>query len=161
MSLGGWAGSVTRRRRETGQWHGFETQGGGMKFSTTRGEESGEEPTRRDMLRGLLSAGLLTTAVAGISALFAGPDARAGTTRLPQLPASVVLKALPADAPPALVAAIEDGCCITYTLDEHNCGSGSCPSGYCCYHVVSTDCGINEVTCIEVGCDMGDFSTGC
>lgn len=132
-----------------------------MKFSVMCGDGSGDAPTRRDMLRRLLSAGLLTTASAGISGLFAAPGARADTTRLPQLPASLVLKALPADAPPALVAAIEAGCCITYTLDEHNCGSGSCPSGYCCYHVVSTDCGINEVTCIEVGCDTGDFSTGC
>jgi hypothetical protein len=121
----------------------------------------GEEPTRRDMLRRMLSAGVLATASAGMSGLFLAPGARADTSPLPQLPASVVLNALPPDAPPALVAALEDGCCITYTLDEHHCGSGSCPSGYCCYHVVSTDCGINEVVCIEVGCDTGNFSTGC
>jgi hypothetical protein len=126
-----------------------------------RGDGPGEEPTRRDMLRGMLSVGLVTTAGTGLSGLFAAPGARAATTQLPQLPANLILNALPADAPSALVTAIQNGCCTTYTLDEHHCGSGSCPSGYCCYHVVSTGCGINEVVCIEVGCDTGDFTTGC
>jgi len=73
----------------------------------------------------------------------------------------MILNALPADAPAALVAAINAGCCITYTLDEHHCGSQSCPSGYCCYHVTSPGCNLDEIVCIEVSCAEGDFTTGC
>jgi hypothetical protein len=122
---------------------------------------SDESPTRRDMLRRILSAGVLTTAGAGLTGLLTSPVARAASTPLPNLPSSLLLKALPADVSPAVLQAIADGCCVTYTLDEHHCGSGSCPSGYCCYHIVSTDCGLNEVACVGVGCDTGDFSTGC
>lgn len=127
----------------------------------TRIDGLGEKPTRRDMLRRAWSAGILATAGAGLSELVGAGTARAATPQLPQLPVTLILNALPADAPSALRDAIDAGCCTTYTLDEHHCGSNNCPSGYCCYHVVSTGCGINEVVCLEVSCSEGDFSTGC
>jgi hypothetical protein len=120
-----------------------------------------EKPTRRDMLRRVWLAGVFATAGAGVSELLGTGSARAAAAQTTQLPATMILNALPTNAPPAIRAAIDAGCCVTYTLDEHHCGSGSCPSGYCCYHVVSTDCGLDEVACIEVGCSTGNFSTGC
>jgi hypothetical protein len=128
--------------------------------SLRRGLVSSERATRREVLRRLGSAGVLATATAGLSELFGSSSARAATTQLPQLPATLVLNALPPDAPTGLAAAIESQCCITYTRDEGHCGS-PCPSGYCCYHVVSTGCGLDEVTCIEVSCAEGNFTTGC
>jgi hypothetical protein len=120
-----------------------------------------EQSTRRDILRRFASASVITTAGAGITQLFGISAAKASTTQSPQLPATMILNALPANAPPTLAAAIEAGCCITYTRDEHACGSSSCPSGYCCYHVTSTDCNINETVCVEVSCAEGNFTTGC
>ena len=73
----------------------------------------------------------------------------------------MILRALPGDAPTALIQAIEDGCCIHYTRDENHCTPNPCPSGECCYHITSTNCGINETICIDVSCAEGNFSTGC
>jgi hypothetical protein len=120
-----------------------------------------EGTTRRDALRRMFSAGIVTTAGAGLSELLVPVGARAASPQMTQLPATMVLNALPADASPDVSAAIEAGCCITYTRDEHHCGSGSCPTGSCCYHVVSTGCGLNEVICVEVSCAEGNFTTGC
>lgn len=122
---------------------------------------SGDDPTRRDMLRQALSAGVFATAGAGVSALFGASSTRAATTATPQLPATMILRALPADAPPALIQAIEAGCCIHYTRDENHCTPDPCPTGSCCYHVVSTNCGIDETVCVGVSCAEGNFSTGC
>jgi hypothetical protein len=116
--------------------------------------------TRRGVLRKFLSAGIVTTAGAGIAEMFTPTVARADT-QLPRLPATMILNALPPNAPAGLQEAIEAGCCITYTLDEHHCGSNSCPSGECCYHIQSTNCGLDYVTCLGVSCAEGDFSTGC
>lgn len=121
----------------------------------------GDDSTRRDMLRRVLSAGVFATAGAGISELLGTASAHAATTTTTRLPATMILKALPADAAPALVQAIEDGCCITYTRDEHHCTPDPCPTGSCCYHVVSTDCGINETVCVDVSCAEGNYTTGC
>jgi hypothetical protein len=115
--------------------------------------------TRRDVLRGGSRLGILATAGAGLAELLS-PTRAGADTQLPQLPATMILNALPPDAPPDIRAAIEAGCCIHYTRDVGHCGSG-CPSGSCCYRVVSTGCGINEVTCVEVSCAEGNFTTGC
>lgn len=88
---------------------------------------SGDDPTRRDMLRRALSAGVFATAGAGVSALFGASSAGAETTTTTQLPATMILRALPADASPALIQAIEDGCCIHYTRDENHCTPNPCP----------------------------------
>lgn len=120
-----------------------------------------ERTTRRDALRRIFSAGIVTTAGAGLSELLVPSGARAASPQLPQLPATMVLNALPADASPSVAAAIEAGCCITYTRDENHCGSGSCPSGSCCYHIVSSNCGLNEIACVTVTCAEGNFTTGC
>jgi hypothetical protein len=117
--------------------------------------------TRRGVLRRFLSAGLFTTAGVGLTQLITPASSRAATSELPRLPSTMVLNALPSDAPAGLREAIEAGCCITYTLDEHHCGNSSCPSGECCYHIQSTDCGLDYVTCLAVSCAEGDFSTGC
>ncbi|MGC9220102.1 MAG: hypothetical protein ACP5H2_01955 [Solirubrobacteraceae bacterium] len=122
---------------------------------------SSQTRTRREALRRFGSAGLLATAGAGVSSLFGSAPARADTPPLTQLPVTMVLNAIPAGAPTGLREAIEAGCCITYTRDEHNCGPDSCPSGECCYHIQSTDCGIDYVTCLAVSCAEGNFSTGC
>jgi hypothetical protein len=95
-----------------------------------------------------------------MSELVASSSARAATSQLPQLPATMILNGLPPDAPQALIDAIEDGCCITYTRDEGQCG-GPCGTGWCCYHVVSSGCDINEVICVNVSCAEGNFTTGC
>ena len=113
---------------------------------------------RRGALRRMLSVGVFTTVGAGLAELAAVSSARAATT---QLPITMVLNALPPDASPTLREAIQSGCCTTYTVDEFHCGSGGCGAGWCCYHVVSVNCGINEVVCINVGCNTGNFSTGC
>lgn len=122
---------------------------------------SSEKPTRRDMLRRAWSAGIVATAGAGLSELVGVGSARAATQPTTQLPATMILNALPPDAPTALIDAIEAGCCTTYTRDENHCGSGGCGAGWCCYHVVSTACDINEVICINVSCAEGNFTTGC
>lgn len=121
---------------------------------------SSDGPTRRDVLRRAGSAGVLATAGAGLAELFGSHLARADTAPTLRLPATMILNALPPDAPANLRTAIEDGCCITYTRDEGACNP-ACGSGFCCYHVVSKDCGIDEITCIEVSCAEGNFSTGC
>jgi len=117
--------------------------------------------TRRDMLRRFFSTGVLATVGIGASELVGASQARASTSASTNLPATMILNALPADVSPSLVAAIEAGCCITYTRDEGNCGSGGCGSGRCCYHVVSTACGTDQVMCIDVSCAEGNFTTGC
>lgn len=123
-------------------------------------EASNVRPTRRDMLRRAWSAGIFATAGAGLSELVGAGSARAATPTN-QLPSTMILNALPPDAPAALRQAIEAQCCTTYTRDEGNCGSGGCGSGWCCYHVVSTACDIDEVVCINVSCAEGNFTTGC
>ncbi len=131
------------------------------KPSLTRRSPSLEErATRRALLMRIGSAGALATVGAGLAELVGSGSARAATTQLPQLPATMVLNALPPDAPAVMRTAIEDQCCITYTRDEGHCGSG-CPSGSCCYHVVSKSCGLNEIACVEVSCAEGNFTTGC
>jgi hypothetical protein len=120
-----------------------------------------ERTTRRDALRRIFSAGIVTTAGAGLSELLVPSGARAASPQLPQLPATMILNALPADASASVTAAIEAGCCITYTRDEHHCGSSNCPTGACCYHIVSANCGINEIACVAVSCAEGNFTTGC
>ncbi|HEX3617105.1 MAG TPA: hypothetical protein VHU61_11240 [Solirubrobacteraceae bacterium] len=77
------------------------------------------------------------------------------------LTADEVLKVLPSEASPALREALRSGCCTHYTVSEGDCRAGGCGTGNCCYHVVSTACGINEYTCVGVPCDTGNFSTGC
>jgi hypothetical protein len=128
-----------------------------MEFFSVRRRNISDVRTRREMLRGMFSTGLMATMGAGATGLLAAPSARSATT---QLPATMILNALPADAPANLVAAIEAGCCTTYTRDEGHC-NGSCGTGYCCYHVVSTNCGIDDVACIQVSCAEGNFTTGC
>jgi hypothetical protein len=120
-----------------------------------------ERTTRRDALRRIFSAGIVTTAGAGLSELLLPAGSRAATPQLPQLPATMILNALPADISPNLANAIEAGCCITYTRDEHHCGSSNCPTGECCYHIVSNNCGIDEIACVAVSCAEGNFTTGC
>ena len=132
-----------------------------MWHPTERGLVSTGEPTRRDLFRRAWSAGILATAGTGLFELVGAGRARAATSQTNQLPATMILNALPADAPTGLIEAIEAGCCTTYTRDENNCGSGGCGTGWCCYHVVSTACGINEVVCINVSCAEGNFTTGC
>jgi hypothetical protein len=89
----------------------------------------------------------------------------AGFTPMRAVPVALspdqVLTALPPGASQALRDAIASGCCTHYTVSEGDCGSGGCGSGKCCYHVVSTDCGINVYECVEVPCSTGNFSTGC
>jgi hypothetical protein len=113
------------------------------------------------MLRRAWSAGIFATAGIGLAELVGAGGARAATPETNQLPATMILNALPTDAPTALIDAIEAGCCTTYTRDENHCGSGGCGTGWCCYHVVSTACDINEVICINVSCAEGNFTTGC
>jgi hypothetical protein len=130
--------------------------------NSTRREPAVNEPTsRREMLRRIFSAGVISTGAAGMAELLGVPAARAATPQLTNLPATMILNALPADGPPSIAAAIEAGCCITYTLDEHECGSEHCPSGSCCYHVTSPACNIDEVECVAVSCAEGNFTTGC
>lgn len=128
-----------------------------MGFFNVRGRETDEAPTRREVLRRMFSTGVAATAGAGLSGLLAAPRAGAATT---QLPATMILNALPPDAPPSVVAAIQAGCCITYIRDENHCGA-PCGTGYCCYHLTSTSCGLNEITCVQVSCAEGNFTTGC
>ena len=71
-----------------------------------------------------------------------------------------VLAALPPTASQALRHAIAAGCCVTYTVAEGHC-TPACGSGACCFHVVSTDCGINSYECVNRSCDKGNFTTGC
>jgi hypothetical protein len=132
-----------------------------MRDSTKREPAVNEPRSRRKLLRRIFSGGVVSTGTAGVAELVGVPAARAATPQLPRLPATMILKALPADASPSIAAAIEAGCCITYTLDEHACGSEHCPSGYCCYQITSPACGIDEVQCVEVSCAEGDFTTGC
>lgn len=113
------------------------------------------------MLRRAWSAGIFATAGIGLAELVGAGGARAATPETNQLPATMILNALPTDAPTALIDAIEAGCCTTYTRDENHCGLGGCGTGWCCYHVVSTACDINEVICINVSCAEGNFTTGC
>lgn len=117
-------------------------------------------PTRRGALRRFFAAGVFATAGAGVLELLGQSTARASEVPVQRLPAELVLKALPADVPAELVAAIESGCCTYYYRDEWHCG-GPCPTGSCCYHIVSYNCGIDIVACVEVNCSTGDFSTGC
>ncbi len=126
-----------------------------------RTEASDRFSTRREMLRRTVSAGVVATAGAGLAELFGAAPARALTPATTRLPATMILNALPTDAPAALVQAIENGCCIQYTRDENHCSPDPCPSGQCCYHIVSTGCDLNETICIDVSCAEGNFSTGC
>lgn len=71
------------------------------------------------------------------------------------------LSALGPSASPALREAIASGCCVYFTVAEGMCGTGSCGTGRCCYHAVSTACGINQYECLNYPCSKGDFSTGC
>ena len=71
------------------------------------------------------------------------------------------LRALGPNVSPALREAIASGCCTYFTVAEGMCGTGSCGSGRCCYHVVSTGCGINQYECLDYPCSKGNFSTGC
>lgn len=121
-------------------------------------ERAGATTTRRGALRRFLSAGVLATAGAGMSELLGARGAQADAAPM-RLPATMVLNALPADAPADLRAAIESGCCMNYYRDEFHCGSGGCGPGWCCYHVVG--CGRDEVLCINVSCAEGNFSSGC
>ena len=77
------------------------------------------------------------------------------------LTADEVLAALPAEAAPELRAAIQSGCCTHYYVAEGQCVAGGCGSGRCCYHVVSTACGIDRYECLDFPCSKGNFSTGC
>jgi hypothetical protein len=118
--------------------------------------------TRRDTLRKLGRLGAFAVIGTGIGDLLGTAPARAaGTvTTTNQLPATMVLNALPPDEQ-IVRSAIENGCCLTYTRDEGHC-SPSCGAGSCCYHVVgSNGCTTNEVTCVAVGCATGNFTTGC
>lgn len=83
-------------------------------------------PARRGIFRRAWSAGILATAGTGLFEMVGAGGARAGTSQSNQLPATMILNALPADAPTGLIEAIEAGCCTTYTRDENNCGSGGC-----------------------------------
>lgn len=86
--------------------------------------------------------------------------APAGSLQGPRT-ADEVLKALPHDASQALRDALQATCCIHYTVSEGDCVAGGCGTGKCCYHVVSTNCGIDEYVCLDYPCDTGNFSTGC
>jgi hypothetical protein len=130
-----------------------------MLYSRSRRVPPTTEPqTRRDVLRRFGSVGLLASASAGVGELLGSPPARAATT---QLPATMVLNALQADASPEIAQAIEAGCCLHYTRAEGQCGSGGCGNGSCCYHVTSTQCAIDETVCVKVSCAEGNFTTGC
>jgi hypothetical protein len=118
---------------------------------------------RRDVLRGVASIGAVATVLAGASELLGAQSARAAAgsaTSATQLPATMVLNALPPDAQ-AIRAAIEAGCCVTYTRDEGHCGAGGCGTGECCYHVTSPACALDQVKCVAVSCAEGNFTTGC
>lgn len=115
--------------------------------------------TRRGVLRRITSIGAVATVGAGMSELVGLGTARAVTPAATKLPATMVLNALPPGAD-AVRAAIEASCCITYTRDEGKC-SPACGSGWCCYHVTSSDCGLNTIECIEISCAEGNFTTGC
>jgi hypothetical protein len=132
-----------------------------MRNSTRREPAVNEPRSRREMLRRIFSTRVFSTGAAGMAELLRMPAPRAAAPQLPSLPATRIRNALPADAPPSIAAAIDAGCCITYTLDEHACGSEHCPDGYCCYQITSPGCGIDEVQCVEVSCAEGDFTTGC
>lgn len=116
--------------------------------------------TRRDMLKRLMSTGFAATIGAGLADLTGVTSAHAATSEVPRIPASMILNSLPANAPAALTQALASGCCIKYTRDEGHC-SPKCGSGWCCYHVVSSGCGLNMVTCINVSCAEGNFTSGC
>lgn len=92
-------------------------------------------------------------------AVCSGSDAAASGPGSVQ--AADVLRALPADASQALRDAIAAGCCVHYTVAEGQCVPGGCGTGRCCYHIVSTDCGLDEYQCLDYPCDTGNFSTGC
>jgi len=121
--------------------------------------------TRRDTLRRLGSLGAFATIGAGLADLLGTAAARADSTTTPtnQLPATMVLNALP-PGEQVVRAAIEATCCLTYTRDEGQCGSGGCGTGACCYHVTGSgggSCNVNEIICVDVSCAEGNFTTGC
>jgi hypothetical protein len=107
------------------------------------------------------AAGIVARFAARIAAIVRTPRAEAGRAGFVQLSAEEVLGALGPDASPALRSALGSNCCIHYTVAEGMCPGGSCGTGKCCYHVVSTDCGINNYECIAYPCSHGNFSTGC
>lgn len=128
------------------------------KRSMDGGPSSRVDLSRRDMLRGGGRMGVLASIGVGLGELVGAGRAGAATP-VPQLPATMVLNALPPGAPPSIAAAIEAGCCVHYTRDEGHCGG--CPSGSCCYHITSSGCGLDEITCVAVSCAEGNFTTGC
>jgi hypothetical protein len=107
------------------------------------------------------SAGILARFAARIASIVRTPRADRRETAIVRLSAEEVLGALGADASPALRSALESNCCIHYTVAEGMCAGGSCGTGKCCYHAVSTDCGIDAYECIAYPCSHGNFSTGC
>lgn len=117
--------------------------------------------TRRDALSRFGTAGVLATVGAGLSEVVRAGSARAATATPLRLPATMVLNALPAGEQ-TVRAAIEAGCCLTYTRDEGHCGSGGCGTGACCYHVTgSGSCSVDTILCVDVACAEGNFTTGC
>lgn len=78
-----------------------------------------------------------------------------------QLPVEEVLTALAPEASEKLRAALTSGCCTHFYVAEGHCGSGGCGSGKCCFHVVSSACGIDQYECLDFPCSKGNFSTGC
>lgn len=116
--------------------------------------------TRRDVLKRMMSTGLVATIGAGLADLTGVTTAHAAESELPNIPGSMVLNSLSDDASAALKQAIASGCCIKYTRDEGHC-SPKCGSGWCCYHVTSSGCGLNEIECVNVSCAEGNFTSGC
>jgi hypothetical protein len=123
-------------------------------------ERSEHGATRRDALRRFLSVGVVATAAAGFSELLSSPLARADQMPTRQAAVADVLAALPPDASPELIAAIQLSCCTHFTVAEFRCGSGGCGTGWCCYHVVDS-CGGDYHTCLNYPCSHGNFSIGC
>jgi hypothetical protein len=124
-------------------------------------ERSEHSTTRREALRRFLSVGVAATAAAGLGELLTSPLARADQAPTAQVAVADVLAALPPDASPQLIAAIQSSCCTHYTVAQFHCGSGGCGSGFCCYHIVSTACGIDTYACLNYPCSHGNFSSGC
>jgi hypothetical protein len=119
------------------------------------------QSSRREVFRRCGLAGITGLIGAGLAELVGAVPVRAASS-VQQLPATMVLNALP-PGEQTVRAAIEAGCCLTYTRDEDRCGSGGCGSGACCYHVTgSGSCsGTNEIICVDVSCAEGNFTTGC
>lgn len=114
--------------------------------------------TRRQALRRFWLTGVLATASTGLSELLMVPSASAATVEGVQLPVSIVLDALPPDAPVGLREAVASGCCLKYTRTEGEC-SPACGTGHCCYTI--SGCYDAGPLCISVPCSRGDFTSGC